>query len=44
VITRGKKKAEMKNDDDFQEVLEVVPGEGLMQAPGAFGCKLGGYT
>jgi ABC-type branched-subunit amino acid transport system substrate-binding protein len=44
VITRGKKKAEMKNDDDFQEVLEVVPGEGLMQAPGAFGCKLGSYT
>jgi hypothetical protein len=25
-------------------VLEVVPGAPLMQAPDAFGCKLGDYT
>ena len=34
----------MKNKDDFWEVMEIVPGEGLMQAPDAFGCKLGDYT
>jgi ABC-type branched-subunit amino acid transport system substrate-binding protein len=44
VIVRGKAKKDMKNDEDFWEVLEVVPGEGLMQAPDAFGCKLGDYT
>jgi len=44
VIVRGKKPSDMKNDEDFWEVLEVVPGEGLMQAPDAFGCKLGSYT
>ena len=44
VITRGKKPAEMKSADDFFDVLEVVPGEGLMQKPDAFGCKLGSVT
>ena len=44
IIERGKKPADMKNPDDFYEIVEVVPGEGLMQAPDAFGCKLGGYT
>jgi ABC-type branched-subunit amino acid transport system substrate-binding protein len=44
VIVRGKAKKDMKNDEDYWEVLEVVPGEGLMQAPDAFGCKLGDYT
>jgi ABC-type branched-subunit amino acid transport system substrate-binding protein len=44
VIVRGKAKKDMKNDEDYWEVLEVVPGEGLMQAPDAFGCKLGEYT
>ena len=44
VITRGKKKSEMKSDDDYFDVLEVVPGDGLMQAPDAFGCKLGSPT
>jgi ABC-type branched-subunit amino acid transport system substrate-binding protein len=44
VIVRGKKPSDMKNDEDFWDVLEVVPGEGLMQAPDAFGCKLGSYT
>jgi ABC-type branched-subunit amino acid transport system substrate-binding protein len=44
VIVRGKAKKDMKNDEDYWEVLEVVPGEGLMQAPDAFGCQLGDYT
>jgi ABC-type branched-subunit amino acid transport system substrate-binding protein len=44
VIVKGKKPSDMKNDEDFWEVLEVVPGEGLMQAPDAFGCQLGSYT
>jgi len=25
-------------------VVEIVPGEGLMQKPDAFGCNLGDYT
>jgi ABC-type branched-subunit amino acid transport system substrate-binding protein len=44
IIVRGKKPSEMKNSEDFWEVLEVVPGEGLMQKPDAFGCQLGDYT
>ena len=44
VIVRGKKPSDMKNDQDFWEVLEVVPGEQLMQKPGAVGCTLGDYT
>jgi ABC-type branched-subunit amino acid transport system substrate-binding protein len=44
VIVRGKKPSEMRNKEDFWEVTEIVPGAGLMQAPDAFGCKLGAYT
>ncbi len=44
IIQRGKKKADMKSADDYYEVLEVVPGEGLMQKPDAFGCNLGPAT
>ena len=44
IIVRGKAKKDMKSSDDYWDVLEVVPGEGLMQAPDAFGCKLGSYT
>ena len=44
VIVRGKKPGDMKNPEDFWEVLEIVPGAGVMQAPDAFGCKLGDYT
>ena len=43
-FVRGKKPNEMKNNEDYWEVLEVVPGEGLMQKPDAFGCHLGDYT
>jgi ABC-type branched-subunit amino acid transport system substrate-binding protein len=44
VIVRGKAPKDMKNKEDFWEVVEVVPGAPLMQAPDAFGCKLGDYT
>lgn len=44
IVQRGKKPADMKGADDFYDVIEVVPGEQLMQAPGAFGCKLGPYA
>jgi branched-chain amino acid transport system substrate-binding protein len=44
VIVRGKKKSEMRNKEDYWEVVEVVPGAGLMQKPDAFGCNLGSYT
>ncbi|WP_427912019.1 substrate-binding protein [Ramlibacter sp. MMS24-I3-19] len=44
VIVKGKKPSEMRNKEDFWEVVEVVPGAGLMQKPDAFGCNLGSYT
>ncbi|HXP77932.1 MAG TPA: substrate-binding protein [Stellaceae bacterium] len=44
VIVRGKHPKEMKNSEDYWEVLEVVPGEPLMQKPDAFGCNLGDYA
>jgi branched-chain amino acid transport system substrate-binding protein len=44
VVVRGKAVKDMKNKEDFWEVLEVLPGEPLMQKPDAFGCKLGEYT
>jgi ABC-type branched-subunit amino acid transport system substrate-binding protein len=44
IIVRGKKPGDMKNPEDYWEVLEVVPGESVMQKPDAFGCSLGEYT
>jgi branched-chain amino acid transport system substrate-binding protein len=44
IIVKGKAPSAMKNPEDFWEVLEVVPGAPLMQAPDAFGCHLGDYT
>jgi branched-chain amino acid transport system substrate-binding protein len=44
VIVRGKAKSAMRNKEDFWEVVDVVPGAGLMQKPDAFGCKLGSPT
>ena len=44
VIVKGKSVKDMRNDEDYWEVVKVVPGEGLMQAPDAFGCKLGDYS
>ncbi len=44
VIVRGKAKKDMKNPEDFWEIVEIVPGAGLMQKPDEFGCKMGDYT
>jgi ABC-type branched-subunit amino acid transport system substrate-binding protein len=44
VIVKGKGPKAMKGKEDYWEVMEIVPGEGLMQKPDAFGCKLGDYT
>jgi ABC-type branched-subunit amino acid transport system substrate-binding protein len=44
IIVRGKKPSDMKNKEDFWEVVDVVAGAPLMQKPDAFGCSLGAYT
>ena len=44
IIVKGKATKDMANKEDYWEVVEVVPGEPLMQKPDAFGCKLGDYT
>jgi branched-chain amino acid transport system substrate-binding protein len=44
IIVRGKMQKDMKNKEDYYDIVEIVPGAGLMQKPDAFGCKLGGYT
>ncbi len=44
VIVKGKAPKDMKSKEDYWEVVEVVPGAGLMQKPDAFGCNLGPYT
>ena len=44
VIVKGKAPKDMKNKEDSWEVVDVVPGAGLMQKPDAFGCNLGSYT
>ncbi len=43
-IVRGKAPKDMKNKEDYWEVIETVAGEGIIQKPDAFGCKLGDYT
>ena len=44
VIVRGKAAKDMKNKEDFWEVVEVVPGDKVIQPVDALGCKLGSYT
>ena len=44
IILRGKSQSKMKSKDDYYDVVDIVEGAGLMQAPDAFGCKLGSYT
>jgi ABC-type branched-subunit amino acid transport system substrate-binding protein len=44
IIVKGKKPSDMKNKEDYYDIVEIIPGEGLMQKPDAFGCKLGEYT
>ena len=44
IIVKGKMQKDMKSKEDYYDVVEIVPGAGLMQKPDAFGCKLGDYT
>lgn len=44
IIVRGKDPGAMRNSEDYWDVVDVVPGAPLMQAPDAFGCHLGDYT
>lgn len=44
VLVRGKAKKDMKNDEDFWEVIDVVAGDKVIQKPEEFGCKPGSYT
>jgi branched-chain amino acid transport system substrate-binding protein len=44
IIVKGKAPKDMKNNEDYWDVVEVVPGAPLMQKPDAFGCNLGSYT
>jgi hypothetical protein len=44
IVMRGKKPADMMSPDDYWDVLDVLPGEPLMQPVDAFGCKLGSST
>lgn len=43
-IVKGKAPKDMKNKEDFWEIVDTIPGKGIMQKPDAFGCKLGDYT
>ncbi len=43
-VVVGKTPGAMKNPDDFYEVVEVVPGEGLMQPFAETGCHMGAYS
>ncbi len=43
-ILRGKKKADMKDPDDFYEVVEIVNGKEVLPPLGLLGCKLGDYV
>jgi ABC-type branched-subunit amino acid transport system substrate-binding protein len=44
IIVRGKTPSAMRNKEDYWEVIDVIPGAGLMQKPDEFGCNLGSYT
>jgi branched-chain amino acid transport system substrate-binding protein len=43
IIVRGKKPGDMKSDQDFWEIVEIVPGDQLMAKPSGV-CNLGDYT
>jgi branched-chain amino acid transport system substrate-binding protein len=44
IIVEGKAPGAMTSKEDWWDIKEIVPGGPLMQAPDAFGCKLGEYT
>ena len=44
VIVKGKKPSDMKNKEDFYDIVQIDPGLPLMQKPDAFSCNPGAYT
>ncbi len=44
ILVKGKQQKDMKNKEDWYDVVEIVPGESLMQKPDAFGCHPGDYS
>src|SRR3954454_13041284 len=44
IIVKVKDPKDMKGKEDYYDVVEIIPGEGLMQKPDAFGCHLGETT
>jgi len=44
IIVKGKAKKDMKNSEDWYDVVDIVDGATVIQKPDAFGCKLGEYT
>ena len=44
VIVQGKKPADMKNPQDYWNVVDVLPGDALMKSATANMCMLGTYT
>ena len=43
-VMRGKKPAEMKNPDDYFEIVQVVDGKSVLPPIGLLGCKMGAYV
>ena len=43
-VVRGKAKKDMRNAEDFWDIVDMQKGEDVIQPPDAFGCKLGSYT
>lgn len=43
-VVVGKAPSAMKNPDDFYDVVDVVPGEQVMQPLDTTGCRMGSYT
>lgn len=43
-ILHGKKPADMKNKDDYFDVVQIVKGEDVLPPLGLLGCKMGGYV
>ena len=41
IFARDPKRADMKNADNYHEIIEVAPGEPLVLKPDASGCQLG---
>ena len=40
----GKKPGEMKSAEDFYDIVDLVPGEQVINPPESFGCHLGAYS